>query len=76
MRATDVMVRDIVTVHSDSNVADAIKLMSEHNVSALPVAARLVVGRMDQHDERKALLALVEGIPGVSRVSDEMIPAY
>jgi hypothetical protein len=35
-----------------------------------------VVGHMDQHDERKALLALAEGIPGVSRVSDEMIPAY
>jgi osmotically-inducible protein OsmY len=26
--------------------------------------------------ERKALLALAEGVPGVSRVSDEMIPAY
>jgi osmotically-inducible protein OsmY len=26
--------------------------------------------------ERKALLALAEGVPGVARVSDEMISAY
>ena len=211
------MVRDVVTVHPDTDVADAVKLLSEHDVSALPVvdepgnligilseadlirrveigtgrrrpwwqegvtgastlaeefakshgkkvreimtsgafsvsedtplseiatlferkrikrvpvvivsrsnliqALASVVGRMDQHDEtdrqirvellsrlkdqpgtgfgdrnitvgnrvvhlwglvgseveRKALLALAEGIPGVSRVSDEMIPAY
>jgi CBS domain-containing protein len=224
MRAIDVMVRDVVTVHPDTDVADAVKLLSEHDVSALPVvdepgnligilsevdlirrveigterrrpwwqeavtgastlaeefakshgkkvreimtsgavsvsedtplseiatlferkrikrvpvvkdgklvgivsrsnliqALASVVGRMDQHDEtdrqirvellsrlkdqpwtgfgdrsitvgdrvvhlwglvgseveRKALLALAEGIPGVSRVSDEMIPAY
>jgi CBS domain-containing protein len=224
MRAIDVMVRDIVTVHPDTDVADAVKLLSEHDISALPVvdesgnligmlseadlihrseigtekhrpwwqeavtgastlaeefakshgkkvgevmtdgvitvtedtplseiaalferkrikrvpvvkdgklvgivsrsnliqALASVVGRMDQHDEtdrqirlellsrlkdqpwtgfgdrnitvgdrvvhlwglvgseveRKALLALAEGVPGVSRVSDEMIPAY
>jgi CBS domain-containing protein len=224
MRAIDVMVRDVVTVHPDTDVADAVKLLSEHDVSALPVvdepgnligilsevdlirrveigterrrpwwqevvtgastlaeefakshgkkvreimtsgavsvsedtplseiatlferkrikrvpvvkdgklvgivsrsnliqALASVVGRMDQHDEtdrqirvellsrlkdqpwtgfgdrnitvgdrvvhlwglvgseveRKALLALAEGVPGVSRVSDEMIPAY
>ena len=39
MRAIDVMVRDVVTVHPDTDVAEAIKLMSEHDVSALPVVA-------------------------------------
>jgi CBS domain-containing protein len=37
MRAIDVMVRDIVTVHTDTDVADAVKLLSEHDISALPV---------------------------------------
>ena len=33
-------------------------------------------GLVGSVDERKALLALAEGVPGVVRVSDEMIPAY
>jgi CBS domain-containing protein len=37
MRAIDVMVRDVVTVHADTEMAEAIKLLSEHDVSALPV---------------------------------------
>jgi len=37
MRAVDVMVRDVVTVRPDTNVAEAIKLLTEHDVSALPV---------------------------------------
>jgi CBS domain-containing protein len=37
MRAIDVMVRDVVTVHPDTDVADAVKLLSEHDISALPV---------------------------------------
>ena len=37
MRAIDVMVRDVVTVHPDTDIAEAIKLLSEHDVSALPV---------------------------------------
>lgn len=37
MRAIDVMVRDVVTVHPDTDVAEAIKLLTEHDVSALPV---------------------------------------
>jgi CBS domain-containing protein len=47
MRAVDVMVRDVVTVHPDSDVAEAIKLLAEHDVSALPVvdpAGNLVGG--------------------------------
>jgi CBS domain-containing protein len=37
MRATDVMVHDVVTVRPDTDVAEAIKLLAEHDVSALPV---------------------------------------
>jgi CBS domain-containing protein len=37
MRAIDVMVRDVVSVHPDTDVADAVKLLAEHDVSALPV---------------------------------------
>jgi CBS domain-containing protein len=37
MRAIDVMVRDVVTVRPDTDVADATKLLAEHDVSALPV---------------------------------------
>lgn len=33
-------------------------------------------GLVGSEPERKALLALAEGVPGVVRVSDEMIPAY
>ena len=37
MKAMDVMVRDVVTVKPDDAVANAIKLLAEHDVSALPV---------------------------------------
>lgn len=37
MKAMDVMVRDVVTVGPDDDVADAIKLLAEFDVSALPV---------------------------------------
>lgn len=37
MRAIDVMVRDVVTVRPDTDVAEAIKLLADHDVSALPV---------------------------------------
>jgi CBS domain-containing protein len=37
MRATDVMVRGVVTVHPETDVAEAVKLLAEHDVSALPV---------------------------------------
>jgi len=33
-------------------------------------------GLVGSDAERKALIALVEGVPGVSRVSDEMIATY
>src|SRR5271156_1179252 len=36
MRACDVMVGDVVSVHPDTDVAEAIRLLAEHDVSALP----------------------------------------
>lgn len=37
MKAIDVMVHDVVTVEPDEDVAEAIKLLAEYDVSALPV---------------------------------------
>lgn len=37
MRAMDVMVRDVVTAKPDDDVAEAVKLLAEHDISALPV---------------------------------------
>ena len=37
MKATDVIINDIATVEPDSSVDDAIKLLVEHDFSALPV---------------------------------------
>ena len=37
MKAMDVMVRDVVTVKPDDDVAKAVKLLCQHDVSALPV---------------------------------------
>ena len=52
MRAVDVMVRDVVTVRPDTEVTDAIKRMTEHDVSALPVldAAGNLVGMLSEAD--------------------------
>jgi len=37
MQASDVMVREVVTVHADTPVAEAIRLLTERDISALPV---------------------------------------
>jgi CBS domain-containing protein len=52
MRAVDVMVRDVVTVHPDTGVADAVKLLAEYDVSALPVLddAGNLVGMLSEAD--------------------------
>ena len=52
MRAIDVMVRDVVTVRPDTDVAEAIKLLEEHDVSALPVvgAGGNLVGVLSEAD--------------------------
>ena len=52
MHAVDVMVRDVVTVRSDTDVADAVELLSQHDVSALPVVdeAGNLVGILSEAD--------------------------
>lgn len=37
MKAADVMIRDVITVSPDDHVADAVKLLSDYDISALPV---------------------------------------
>jgi CBS domain-containing protein len=37
MKAMDVMVRDVVTVSPEDDIADVIRLLAEHDISALPV---------------------------------------
>jgi len=37
MKAADVMVRDVITVKPDDKVADAVELLSNYDISALPV---------------------------------------
>ena len=36
MRAIDVMTRDVVTVRPDTDVADAVKLLAEHESALFP----------------------------------------
>ena len=52
MKAMDVMVRDVITVKPDTDVASAIKLLVEHDISALPVVDEdgTVVGVFSEAD--------------------------
>jgi CBS domain-containing protein len=52
MKAVDVMVRDVVTISPDADVKEAIKLLAEHDISALPVvdADGSVVGIISEGD--------------------------
>ena len=52
MRAIDVMVTDVATVHPETDVAEAVKLLAEHDASALPVvdAENRLVGILSEAD--------------------------
>ena len=52
MRAVDVMVRNVVTVDPETDVAEAINLLCDHDVSALPVigADGQLVGMLSEAD--------------------------
>jgi CBS domain-containing protein len=52
MNATDVMARNVVTIGPDATVAEAAKLMMQHDVSALPVvdAHNQLVGVISEAD--------------------------
>jgi CBS domain-containing protein len=52
MKAADVMVRDVVTITPDTDAAEAVKLLIEHDVSALPVVDvdGRVIGMLSEAD--------------------------
>jgi CBS-domain-containing membrane protein len=52
MNASDVMVRDVVTVGPDEDVSNAVKLLVDHDISALPVidSERRVIGVLSEAD--------------------------
>ena len=52
MKAVDVMVREVVTVTPDTDVAEVVRLLGEHDVSALPVVDEdgTVVGIVSEGD--------------------------
>ena len=52
MRALDVMVRHPVTAHPNMTVADAVELLSKHDISALPV--------VDEHHNLVGILSEAE----------------
>jgi CBS domain-containing protein len=86
MLASDVMVRNIVTVHLDTNVADAIKLLAEHDVSALPVLdhAGNLVGMLSEADlihrveigTEKHRPWWVEAVTGASTLATEFAKSH
>jgi CBS domain-containing protein len=52
MQASDVMVRDVITVGPDTAIEQAVKLLAEHDISALPVVSEhgLLVGIVSEAD--------------------------
>jgi len=63
----------------DGASIDDLRRVLEDAVSASGVPCRGVVhlwGMVGSEEERKALVSLAENVPGVTRVSDEMIPSY
>lgn len=84
MKAHDVMVRDVVAVRPDSSIADAIALLSEHDISALPVVDDdgNLVGILSEADllERDELSHphpwWIEALMPASRLADEFAKAH
>ncbi len=52
MNASDVMVHNVVTIGPDDDIATAVRLLVDHDISALPVvdAAGRVVGVLSEGD--------------------------
>jgi CBS domain-containing protein len=80
MRAIDVMVGDVVTVHPDTDVADAVKLLAEHDVSALPVdGAGNLLGILSEADRSIASRSArknVEAVTGASKLAEEFAKSH
>jgi CBS domain-containing protein len=86
MLASDVMVRNVVSVRPDTDVADAIKLLAEHDVSALPVLddAGNLVGMLSEADlihrveigTEKHRPWWVEAVTGASTLATEFAKSH
>jgi CBS domain-containing protein len=61
MRAMDVVVHNVATVRLETDLADALKLLADHDVSALPVidADNRLIGILSEAD----LVHRVEAAP-------------
>ena len=86
MRAVDVMVRDVVTVHPETSISDAIGLLIQHDISALPVVddgARLV-GVLSEADlihraelgTEKQRPWWMEAVTGAAALAEEFAKAH
>jgi CBS domain-containing protein len=86
MKAADVMVRDVVTVHPETDVADAVKLLVARDISALPVVDQgdNLVGIISEADllhraelgTKKHRSWIVESLTAASTLADEFAKAH
>jgi CBS domain-containing protein len=86
MKAADVMVRDVVTVHPETDVADAVKLLVERDISALPVVdlGGNLVGIISEADllhrgeigTEKHRSWLVESLTAASTLAEDFAKAH
>jgi len=86
MHAIDVMVREVITVSPDTDVAEAVKLLAEHDVSALPVLnkAGCLVGVLSEADlihraeigTEKHRPWWLEAVTGASTLAEEFAKSH
>jgi CBS domain-containing protein len=86
MKAADVMVRDVVTVHPETDIADAVKLLAERDISALPVvdAQNMLVGIISEADlmhrveigTEKQHPWLMESLTGARTLAEEFAKSH
>jgi len=63
----EIMTRDVVSIEPEATIAEAVSLMFEHRVGALPVVeARRVVGIFTNSDIRQGLVRILTGRGGAS----------
>jgi len=86
MKAADVMVRDVVTVHPETDIADAVKILAERDLSALPVvdAQGALVGIISEADlihraelgTEKHRAWLIESLTGATVLAEEFAKSH
>ena len=86
MRAHDVMVRDVISVHPDTDVAEAVELLAKRDVSALPVVdgENRLVGILSEADlihrvelgTEKARPRWLETVTGATTLAQEFAKSH